>query len=297
MRRCLPPGCPRLSTRAVESWQPSGPLSLPSWPPTKAAYDYILTLNDEEIAWEGLRRNPDYQRHFRLQRVGHGKPRRLPSGQCVWRVPKPSSGIDRWGLHSFRRSGPDCAGRSHLLARPMPALPCSMLSRSGPPPGAPADLVLADLPCIRHVVIGPGNVEHLLIRTSERSLTIRLTGHRASQAPVCLTYLVPARSSVKETAAILASLPDLMTMRPRWLKRTRDQELIRDAFIALDGRSVGASHREIAEVSFGIKRVREEWSGKGGWLKERMRRALAKGQALCDGGYWKLVERACRFKS
>lgn len=166
-----------------------------------------------------------------------------------------------------------------------------------PPTGASPDLVLADLRCIRHVVIGQGNVEHLLIRTSEQSLTIRLTGHCASLAPVSVTYLVPARSRVKETAAILASLPDLVTMRPRWLKRTREQELMRDAFIALDGRSVGASHREVAEVACGIKDVREQWSARGGWMKERMRRALAKGQALCDGGYWKLVERACRFKS
>lgn len=165
-----------------------------------------------------------------------------------------------------------------------------------PPTGTPLDLVLAELPCIRQVVFGPGDVEHLLIRTSERSLTIRLTGHRASQAPVRLTYLVPARPRVKETAAILATIPDLMTMRPRWMKRTRDQELIRDAFVALDGRSAGASHREVAEFIVGVKRVQHEWPGRGGWLKERMRRALDKGQELRDGGYWKLVEQACRFK-
>jgi hypothetical protein len=159
-----------------------------------------------------------------------------------------------------------------------------------------ADLVLADLSCIRHVVIGPGNIEHLLVRTSERSLTIRLIGHRASRAPVRLTFLVPAQSRVKETAAILASLPDLMSMTPRWIKRNRYQELIHDAFMAVDGHDAGASHRETAEVIVGVKLVREEWSSKGGWLKERMRRALAKGEALRDGGYWKLVEQACRFK-
>ena len=58
-----------------------------------------------------------------------------------------------------------------------------------------------------------------------------------------------------------------------------------------------ATHREVAEVICGTKDVREQWSARGGWMKERMRRALAKGQALCDGGYWKLVEQACRFKS
>jgi hypothetical protein len=86
-------------------------------------------------------------------------------------------------------------------------------------------------------------------------------------------------------------------MRPRWIKRTRDQELIRDAFIAFDGHSVGARHRELAELIHGVKAVRDNWSSRGGWMKERTRRALAKGQELCDGGHWRLVERACRFKS
>ena len=73
--------------------------------------------------------------------------------------------------------------------------------------------------------------------------------------------------------------------------------LIRDAFIAVDGRAAGASHREVAEVIIGHKRVREEWSARGGWMKERMRRALAKGEALCGGGHWKPIEQACRFAS
>ena len=60
------------------------------------------------------------------------------------------------------------------------------------------------------------------------------------------------------------------------MHRSRDRLLFRDAIIALDGRCAGASHRDTAEVIFGIKRVREDWSARGGWLKEPMRRALAK---------------------
>lgn len=89
----------------------------PTWPPPAGAYDYILTLNNEEIAWEGLRRNPEYQCHFGSSSDGPRQPRRLASGQLVWRVPEPYSGSDRWGLRSFRRSGPDRAEGSHLLAR------------------------------------------------------------------------------------------------------------------------------------------------------------------------------------
>jgi hypothetical protein len=71
--------------------------------------------------------------------------------------------------------------------------------------------------------------------------------------------------------------------------------LLRDAVVALDGRGAGASHRDTAEVIFGIKRVREDWSARGGWLKERMRRALNKGEELRDGGYRRALEEACRF--
>jgi hypothetical protein len=155
-------------------------------------------------------------------------------------------------------------------------------------------VALNDCPCIRQVVIGPDHVEHLLVRTSKRSLTIRLTGHRASQGPVCLTFHVPARLA-KDAAARLAWYGDLFAMNARWNKRTRSQLLVRDALIAVDGRDAGAGHREVAEVSVGRKRVREEWSARGGWLKERMRRALAVGEALCDGGHWTYIERACRF--
>jgi hypothetical protein len=163
-------------------------------------------------------------------------------------------------------------------------------------PGTPASFVLANQTTIRHVVIGPGDVEHLLIRTSERSLTVRITGHRASRGPVHLRFVISAESRVKEAAAILASYPDLLTMRPRWVKKTSEQMLTRDAFIAFDGRAAGASHREVAETIHGQKRVREEWSGRGCSMKERMRRALAKGQALCHGGHWKLIEQACRSR-
>ena len=157
------------------------------------------------------------------------------------------------------------------------------------PPGSPASFLLAGKTCIRHVIIGPGDVEHLLIRTSDRSLTVRVTGHRASRGPVHLKFVIPAESRVKEAAAILASYPDLLTMRSRWVKKTSEQMLTRD-----DGHAAGASYREMAEAVHGQKRVREEWSGRGCSMKERMRRALAKGQALCHGGHRKLVEQACR---
>jgi hypothetical protein len=110
-----------------------------------------------------------------------------------------------------------------------------------------------------------------------------------------LTIDIPPSPRLKRIAAILASYADLLNMRPRWIRRTRDQELIRDSLVAVDGRAAGASHREVAEVIFGHKRVREEWSARGGWMKDRMWRALTKGEALCGGGHLRPIQKASRL--
>jgi hypothetical protein len=106
---------------------------------------------------------------------------------------------------------------------------------------------------------------------------------------------IPPSPRLKRIAAILASYADLLNIRPRWTKRTRDQELLRDSLIAVDGRAAGASHREVAEVIFGHKRVCEDWSARGGWMKDRMWRALTKGEALCGDGHLRPIEKASRL--
>jgi len=73
----------------------------PAWPPPLDVYDYILTLSDAELAWEFLRRNPEYRRCFQMGRVGRARPRRLGSGQLLWRVAEPRAGAGHWGLQYF----------------------------------------------------------------------------------------------------------------------------------------------------------------------------------------------------
>ena len=65
---------------------------------------------------------------------------------------------------------------------------------------------------------------------------------------------------------------------------------LRNALIALDGASHGASHREIAEVIFGPGRVAQDWSGGHGWMKSRIVRVFRKGHQLMKGGYRDLLK-------
>jgi hypothetical protein len=59
-----------------------------------AAYAYLTDLNPAELAWEFLRRNPDYQRDYRAAA-------RDAAGQAEF--PEPL--VLRWGLPFPDRSG------------------------------------------------------------------------------------------------------------------------------------------------------------------------------------------------
>ncbi len=135
----------------------------------------------------------------------------------------------------------------------------------------------------------------MILRDSDKALTLRLHGSRASLAPVATTFLIAGLPAPSKLAADFATLDRLLQCPRSRVHRSRDRLLLRDAIVSLDGRDAGGSHREAAEVIFGIKRVRADWSARGGWMKERMRRALAKGEEMRDGGYRRALDGACRL--
>jgi hypothetical protein len=73
----------------------------PCWPLDVAAYDYVLDLCQSDVAWEFLRRNPDYQRDYRLQQRADERPRRLTSGQWLTRLRRKPVDPRKWGVCPF----------------------------------------------------------------------------------------------------------------------------------------------------------------------------------------------------
>ncbi len=266
----------------------------PRWPPSITAYDYALTLAPSDLAWEFLRRNAQYQRAFRLSRRGPERPGRLRSGPLLVRVRRHTSGSIAWGLITFV---------DPALPAPEASL-CWLTSSTAPilealccrAPRSAFDLAIADVRSVKSVILGPGREEHVLLGDSERTFALHLQGSRASLGPVCTTFLLRGIPDPMKLAADFVRVDALLRVRQSRTHQSRHRLLLRDALVALDGRRAGASHRDVAKVIFGIERVREAWSGGGGWLKERMRRALAAGEALRDGGYRKALEGSCRFR-
>jgi len=199
-----------------------------------------------------------------------------------------------WGLHSFVDPALP-APEASLCWLASTTAPLIEADCGRPARGSPSDLCLGDLRSAKNIIIGPGREEHVLLGDCDRALTLRLQGARACLGPVSTTFLLRGIPEPAKLAADFGALNALLRGHRSRVHQSRDRLLSRDALVALDGRRARASHREIAELIFGVERVREAWSGRGGWLKERMRRALATGEKLRDGGYRGALEGSCRF--
>jgi hypothetical protein len=259
----------------------------PPWPPSPGAYDFLLTLSEEELAWEFLRRNPDYQQAYRRHRRRSVSFAGSHAGLAVWRVETQSPAAAHWGLCAFvdpalgAGDAPFCwradAGGSELTARAYP----SVTRR--------ADLRVAGSASIPHAVIGPGPVTRLLIRTTDRVLTLAVSGPCALHVPIRLVLVMDGLAHARAAAVLIAALPDVLAGDPRSIRRSRWQLFHQRALIALDGRSHGASYRQIAVAVVGAERARSAWLSPSRALKDLMCRAVAKGEALRDGAYRELL--------
>jgi hypothetical protein len=159
-----------------------------------------------------------------------------------------------------------------------------------PTGGSSADLSVATHRSARNLIVGPGGEENFILRDSGNAATLRLHGSRASLAPVSANFLVCGIPQPQRLAANFSILYGLVHCPERTVHVSRDRLLLRDALVALDGRCVGASYREMAAVLYGAERARAEWSGVSRAMKDHMRRALAKGEGLRDGGHRELLE-------
>jgi hypothetical protein len=273
-------GCRMLHTRY---------LGLP-WPPPPGAYDYALALCRSDLAWEFLRRSPRYQRDYRLNSKGVNRAhRRLGLLPGLTRVRRKTQAAATWGLQSFvdpslsAPNSPVC-----WLANPATPLLEALADRA--PLGTCPDLPVKRLTSVRHIVLGPGREQYIILRDADAALTLRLHGSRASLAPVNTCILLAGLPDPDSISKALSTLIGLILSPNHDPRPSRDLVFLRDALVALDGRCVGASYREMAAVVYGGRVAQTAWASGSRWMKDRMCRALAKGEQLRDGGYRKLLQ-------
>ncbi|MGV7186992.1 DUF2285 domain-containing protein [Xanthomonas axonopodis] len=245
------------------------------WHPS-AAYLYVLHLDGPALAWEYLRRHPDYQSDW--QRRRH----------------RPDA-AQRWGLRSLEDPALD-ARDAHPDWCPDPAASAQL----HPDLDVPEEGWRFDLWAL------PG---HKRLHSDGRRLrlTVDLPGRhlRLALAPglgdgmACAFGTRAATSFTAEAArashrALALGVASLKGHSPQAFAQARErpsptalQEL--HSLQALDGYLAGASLREIATGLFGADAVAAGWHTDSG-LRARTRRLVRRGEALMRGGYRRLLQ-------
>lgn len=240
--------------------------STDAWHPT-AAYLYVLHLDDPALAWEYLRRHPDYGRDWLRRRAR----------------PDTAHG---WGLRLLEDPALD-ARDAHPDWFPDPAGMLQLYPDADPPPEADAFEFWRI----------PGR-KHLLHDGKRLALTARWPGCcvRLALAPGLadgMAYLYAVRACAAPCASYrtITSELDKLAMGdaavPAAAARARPAPaalLELHTLQALDAALAGASLRETAEGLFGAEAVAAGWYADGG-LRSRVRRLVRRGQSLMRGGY------------
>lgn len=229
-----------------------------SWRPC-AAYLYVLHLDRPALAWEYLRRHPDYRRDW-LRR------RRRPEAAHAWglRVLE-NPALDARDAHPAWRAEPTGVMQFHTDLTPAAdAVPFDLWHIAGHKYLFHAERHLAltvEMPgCWRRFALAP-TLEHGMpyVRTAH-------DGDSQASFDACNHAWCRSRPRPRRTALL-----ELHTMQ------------------ALDAALAGASMRETAAGLFGADAVAVGWYADGG-LRSRVRRLVRRGRSLMRGGYRRLAQ-------
>lgn len=249
-----------MADRSTEAWYPT------------AAYLYVLHLDGPALAWEYLRRHPDYRldwlRRHRQREAAHA-----------------------WGLRLLEDPTLD-ARDAHPDWFPDPIGVIQLYPDADPPPEADAFEFWRI----------PGH-KHLIHDGKRLVLTAQWPGYcvRLALAPGLadgMAYLYAVRASATACASyrtITSELDMLATVDvavPVAAARSRPTPaalLELHTLQALDAALAGASLRETAIGLFGADAVAAGWYADGG-LRSRVRRLVRRGQSLMRGCYRRLAQ-------
>ena len=231
------------------------PHHLAHWYPT-AAYLYILGLDALALAWEYLRRHPEYRLDW------------------LRRARRPDA-AHRWGLRLLEDPALDARDTQPAWLPGHDAV-----VQLYPDADPPADAEPFAFWCIpgRKQLLHDGKGLALIARSPGRCLRFALAPGLEDGMAVAYAHRSRGALRAPETPAPMA--------RPR---PPPAAVLELHTLQALDATLAGASLREVAEGWFGADAVAADWHADGE-LRARVRRLVRRGTALMRGGYRRLAQ-------
>lgn len=137
-----------------------------------------------------------------------------------------------------------------------------------------------------------GEHRHVLFAQEGRTLQLEVSGPEKLETAALVTPALPACTlasgrllAVKRLSDVIASGQLRASLYPRERRAPRLIRVVR----ALDGWQAGVPHRDIAVALFGQQRVERDWNHPGRHLRDQVRRAIAYGRDLMNGGYTRFL--------
>jgi hypothetical protein len=216
----------------------------------------------------------------------------LSDGTTLLRMRRRYPRAEKWGLFAFADPSRP-AYQSFVLwlptaSRRMVRARCTMVRSDA----AANVMMLATFRAKRFATIGVDGVSVVTLKGDGSCVSLIACGWQALTRPVVVTFELDGFDELGvriECLRTLQRLADPGSSTPAAPAPTAANERLRQALLALDASLSGASYRQIATTIFGEERVSEDWNAASRFLKDRIRRLVAKGHALMDGGYRDLL--------
>lgn len=251
-----------------------------AWPDA-GSYRYLDGAGPADLAWEWLRRDPEYRRF--------ADDRTTPLE----------------GRISFVDAAPPvCTARWGCLNPPDPSQSwqdVSILWSSAVDPSVLEVMALAPADSMRPafnlrrcgakaVIVHGSDREHVLIRANGEAVRLDVLSGSLADGPVALLHHLAGTEAIEPTLAALRRFmafcrgESLLTARRSSRQRLSGHLLVLRVHDAL---VQGASIRDVGVMLFGSERVRQEWAGEA--LKSQCRRLIARSREMAAGGYKSLL--------
>lgn len=256
-----------------------------------AASRDVVCRDGCDWAWQFLRRNSDYFADWRRSVPQHLPCLTLNDGTQLLRLPRRFPRAEEWGLHAFANPmhGPDKAPvfwHANALKR-------AVRLNAMRPSGDEGEKVyrLADFNADRRAVIDVDGVSRVLMKGRGLHVPLEIRGLQVLTAPFAPVFELRDLGDLANHAELLRRLQRFTEPVPQLgqVLVSASDERLQQALIALDESLMGKTYRQIAITLFGESKVAEEWQGPSQFLKDRVRRLVAKGTELMKGGYRDLL--------
>ena len=255
-----------------------------AWPPGEA-YRYLETAARADLAWEWLRRDPDFRR------LAPSIRQEVAGGIAITEAASPES-VARWGcLHvpdpELRFTDTPVLWSADVDPSVLRVI---ALSHSGDDRSA---FDLRRWGGAATLVIGAQGRESLLLRDAGRGdLRLDVVSGSLLDGPVSLLFDLGSTGNVEPMIAALRRYVCLCRTGEFPAVRLHGNQRFRRQIQALrahDALARGASIRDVGTMLFGSDRVRVEWPGPGEALKSHCRRLIALSRFMVSGGYRTLL--------